>query len=100
MAHRALGDTQFLGGAREAHVSGGGLERLERVERGRRRAIVPHVMRKPQTRGARLWAQAVEWQRQACNGMKKSQPGPRNDALHPGRKMHSSRPIGLLKQPP
>jgi hypothetical protein len=33
MADRALGDAEFLGGAREALMAGSGLEGLERVER-------------------------------------------------------------------
>src|SRR5439155_26904121 len=34
VAHRALGDEQFLGRSREALMAGGGLEGLQRIERG------------------------------------------------------------------
>ena len=35
VAHRGLRDTQFLGGAGEAEVSGGGLEGAKRSQRGK-----------------------------------------------------------------
>ncbi|MNF70962.1 hypothetical protein D3C84_528960 [compost metagenome] len=43
-AHRALGNGQFLGGAGEGGVSGGGLEGTQGIERGQAARHMPSPM--------------------------------------------------------
>src|SRR5439155_24776095 len=62
MAHRALGDAQLLGGAREAHMPGGCLEGLERIELWQAPRHRPYFMRKAQSRRVGPCAQAAEGQ--------------------------------------
>jgi hypothetical protein len=73
MTHRALSDAQLLGGARKAHVPGGGLEGLKCVELWQASQINLHFMKKTQSRKATRFVQAAFITRPTVNGNKSAQ---------------------------
>src|SRR5262249_1316971 len=96
MTHGALSDGKLLGGAREAHMPGGGLEGLECIElwqTARHRNCLMRKSKSKRTMGSRATTQDRRWPPGPI--MRNSQPRPRNLALRNSRKTNYSWQIGL-----